>query len=166
MLTRSYPRRFTFYVAHPMRSLHQNRVAGLRSRWCIYFVPSFWFATERRDSLDQLGRRSGLVASRRKVRSLLTASLGSRRTCSARSSTSRLPVSSRQAGSCRGNGSASLPRHVAFEHRGRDRDVTRHVEAVPAEHQRERHKVRVTRQASCNTRGSRPCRSPALPVWA
>jgi hypothetical protein len=31
-LTRSYPRHFTFYVARPTRSIHQNRVAGLRSR--------------------------------------------------------------------------------------------------------------------------------------
>ncbi len=28
MLTRSYPCRFTFYLARPMRSIHQNRVAG------------------------------------------------------------------------------------------------------------------------------------------
>jgi len=31
-LIRSYPRRFAFYVAPPTRSIHQSRVAGLRSR--------------------------------------------------------------------------------------------------------------------------------------
>jgi hypothetical protein len=37
----------------------------------------------------------------------------------------------------------AVPRHVTFEHRGRNRDVTHHVEAVPIERQRERYKVRV-----------------------
>ena len=36
-----------------------------------------------------------------------------------------------------------VPRHVTFENRGRNRDVTHHVEAVPIERQRERHKVRI-----------------------
>jgi hypothetical protein len=36
-----------------------------------------------------------------------------------------------------------VPRHLTFEHRGRNRDVTHHVEAVPIDRQRERHKVRV-----------------------
>ena len=36
-----------------------------------------------------------------------------------------------------------VSRHVTFENRGRNRDVTHDVEAVPIERQRERHKVRV-----------------------
>jgi hypothetical protein len=36
-----------------------------------------------------------------------------------------------------------VPRNVTFENRGRDRDITHQVEAVPIESQRERHKVRI-----------------------
>jgi len=36
-----------------------------------------------------------------------------------------------------------VPRHITFENRGRNRDVIHHVEAVPIERQRERHKVRI-----------------------
>jgi hypothetical protein len=36
-----------------------------------------------------------------------------------------------------------VPRYVTFENRGRNHDITHHVEAVPIERQRERHKVRV-----------------------
>src|SRR5580765_6421957 len=45
-LTRSYPRRFTFYVARPTRSIHQNRGAGFprptrHSSWppAVKFAP-------------------------------------------------------------------------------------------------------------------------------
>src|SRR5262245_14855296 len=37
----------------------------------------------------------------------------------------------------------AVPRHVTFEHRGRNRDVTHQVEAVPIERQRKRDKLRV-----------------------
>jgi hypothetical protein len=51
VLTRSYPRHFTFYLARPTRSIHQNLVAGFPSAI----------------------RTFGLAHSRRKVRALRTA---------------------------------------------------------------------------------------------
>ena len=39
-LTRSFPRRFTFYVAHPTRSIHHRREIRVRSKLLAFAQPS------------------------------------------------------------------------------------------------------------------------------
>src|SRR2546430_10845432 len=63
-LTRSYPRHFTFYVARPARSIHQNRVAGFPSAIRVFALAHMPSQGVSPISLD---RQPAVAISHRKV---------------------------------------------------------------------------------------------------